>query len=310
MRPIAFALVALAALQVKAPDLTLPMADGSLRMAVIGDSGTGDREQYQVGEVMAAARTRFPFDTVLMLGDNMYGGESPRDFQNKFEIPYKALLSAGVKFYASLGNHDTPNQRFYRLFNMNGQRYYSFEAPIQDVRFFALDSNYMDPAQIKWLEAELQKSDEHWKIAFFHHPLYSSGDRHGSDVELRQVLEPLFLKHGVTVVFAGHEHFYERLRPQKGIYYFTSGAAAKLRKGNINEGPMTAKGYDLDRSFMLVEIDGNDLHFQTISRIGQTVDSGTIRHPRPETDGAASPEVMGRHFRRPSREAVYAVGLH
>ena len=77
-----------------------------------------------------------------MLGDNMYGAERPQDFVQKFEKPYKPLLDAGVKFYASLGNHDDPNQRFYKPFNMDGERYYTYtKGP---VRFFVLDSNYMD----------------------------------------------------------------------------------------------------------------------------------------------------------------------
>ena len=89
-------------------------------------------------------------------------------------MPYKPLLDAGVKFYASLGNHDSPEQRLYKFYNMDGKRYYSFKAPKQDVRFFALESTYMDKDQLAWLEKELDGSREDWKIAFFHHPLYSS----------------------------------------------------------------------------------------------------------------------------------------
>ena len=88
-----------------------------------------------------------------------------------------------MKFYAALGNHDDPNQRFYKPFNMNGERYYSFKPQQGSVRFFALDSNYMDKAQLDWLEKELAASGSDWKICFFHHPLYSSGDKHGSDVD-------------------------------------------------------------------------------------------------------------------------------
>ena len=253
----------------------MPNKKDSLHFAVIGDSGTGDRNEYEVARQMVAFRAKFPFAMVLMLGDNLYGGESPQDFKAKFEEPYKDLLAAGVKFYATLGNHDDPKQRFYKPFNMNGQRYYTFKANDR-VRFFVLDSNYMDPQQLNWLASELKGSNSPWKICFFHHPLYSSGKQHGSDVDLRRFLEPLFLEYGVKVVLAGHEHFYERLKPQKGIYYFISGGSAKLRRDNIARTNLTAKGFDQDNHFMLMEIDGDTLFYQTISRPGATIDSGIV----------------------------------
>ena len=202
--------------------LALPVKPDSLRFAVIGDTGTGTNSQYEVGKILTQFRARFPFEFVLMLGDNIYGNDEAKDFEKKFELPYKALLDAGVKFYAALGNHDDPNQRFYKLFNMTGERYYNFR-PKAGVRFFALDSNYMDKAQLEWLNKELGSSGSEWKICFFHHPLYSSGEKHGPALELRKILEPILLQHDVSVVFAGHEHFYERLKPQKGIYHFTPG---------------------------------------------------------------------------------------
>ena len=79
------------------------------------------------------------------------------------------------------------------------------------------------------------------------------------------------------MVFAGHEHFYERVKPQRGIAYFTEGGSAKLRKGNITRTELTERGFDTDRSFMVVEIAGDELLFQTISRTGELVDSGTVR---------------------------------
>ena len=136
----------------------------------------------------------------------------------------------------------------------------------------------MDQDQQKWLEEELKNSNSKWKIAYFHHPIYSSGGRHGSEVDLRSIVEPLFIKYNLNVVFAGHEHFYERLKPQKGINYFTAGGSAKLRAGDIiGSSAMTAKGFDTEQSFMLVEIDGDVMRFQTISRRGKRVDSGEIR---------------------------------
>ena len=251
-----------------------PNGDDAVRFLVLGDSGTGDRPQYEVGAKAAELRQRFPFDFAIMLGDNMYGRERPQDYRKKFEEPYRALLDAGVKFYAALGNHDDPDQRFYKPFNMTGERYYRFTKG--DVAFFVLDSNYMDPRQISWLEQELSGAGEKWKIAYFHHPIYSSGARHGSETDLRTLVEPLFVKHGVSVVFAGHEHFYERLKPQQGIAYFTAGGSAKLREGNIRKTALTARGFDTDRSFMLVQIAGDEMAFQAIARTGEVVDSGVV----------------------------------
>jgi predicted phosphodiesterase len=226
---------------------------------------------------MAEARAQFPFEFAVMLGDNIYGREAPGEYVKRFELPYKVLLDQGVEFFAALGNHDSPNQRFYKRFNMDGKRYYSFSrGPVQ---FFVMDSTYVDRAQLDWLDRELDGSRARWKIAYAHHPLYSSGGRHGSEVDLRVLVEPLFIKSGVDVVLAGHEHFYERINPQHGIYYFTSGAAGKLRKGDIRRGALTAAGYDQDLSFMLMDIDNDRLHFQVIARSGTTVDSGVIDRP-------------------------------
>jgi predicted phosphodiesterase len=254
---------------------TLPNQNGSVKFLVIGDSGTGGREQNQVAVKIAEAHKRFAFDFAIMLGDNLYGSENASAYISKFERPYKPLLDAGVKFYAALGNHDEPSQRLYAKFNMDGKRYYTHSHG--DVDFFVLDSTYMTPDQIKWLEEELEKSDAKWKIPYMHHPMYSSGEKHGSERDLQTLVEPLFLKHGVDVVFAGHEHFYERLKPQKGIVYITQGGAAKLRRGNLrDDSAMTAKGFDTDRSFTLIEIHEDHMFFETISRLGQVVDSGVI----------------------------------
>jgi len=254
----------------------LPNLPTSFHFAVIGDSGTGGRHQYEVGALLGQHQKTFGFQTVLMLGDNIYGGESPRDFRNKFELPYKALLDSGVKFYAALGNHDSPDQRLYKHFNMGGQRYYNFK-PRDDIRFFALDSTFVDKRQLEWIEKELSVSGSDWKIVYFHHPLYSSGGRHGSDMALRAVLEPLFVKYGVSLVLAGHDHFYERIKPQRGIPYFVIGGSAKLREGNVRRTALTEKAFDRDNSFALMEIDKDTLHFQAISRTGATVDSGSFK---------------------------------
>ncbi len=258
-----------------APTSTLPKDKDSVKFLVIGDTGTGDTYQQQVAQRIAEAYKGFPFEFAIMLGDNLYGSEGPSAYVSKFERPYKPLLDAGVKFYAALGNHDEPAQRFYKPFNMEGKRFYTYGKG--GVDFFVLDSTYMTPQQIDWLKSELERSNAKWKIPYFHHPIYSSGERHGSEVDLQVLVEPLFLQNGVDVVFSGHEHFYERLKPQKGIVYITQGGGAKLRNGNIrNNSALTARGFDTDRSFTLIEILDDRMFFETISRAGQIVDSGVI----------------------------------
>lgn len=260
----------------QAQELRLPNKPGSVKFAVIGDSGEPGTGQTAVAKQMATWRTRFPFEFTLMTGDNLYGRESARDYEKKFSLPYKALIDAGVKFYASLGNHDDAGQIQYKLFNMSGQKYYSFK-PADGVRFFALDTNYIDTKQVQWLNKELEGSGSDWKIVFFHHPLYSSGGTHGSADEQRQVLEPVLLKHGVNVAFMGHEHFYERIAPQKGVAYFIIGSSSKLRKGDLKKSSLTVYGNDTDYAFLMVEIAGDELFYQAINDNGVTIDAGSIR---------------------------------
>ena len=259
--------------------VSLPLKDNSVRFGIIGDTGTGSEKQHQLADVMLEYRKAFPYDFVLMMGDNMYGGESPRDYKLKFEDVYRPLLDMKVKFYASLGNHDEPAQRFYQYFNMDGKEYYRFTKG--NAAFYALNSNYLDKKQLQWLESELAKDTSEWKICFFHHPPYSSGGKHGSDKQLREVVEPIFVKYGVNLVLTGHDHFYERIKPQKGIYYFVSGAGGKLRSGDVRDkSTITDKAFDRDMSFMVAEIVGDQLYFQTVSRTGETVDSGVLPNQR------------------------------
>jgi len=261
---------------VPAGKVLLPNKAGSIKFAVIGDTGTGDKHQLAVAKQLASTRSQFPFEFVVMVGDNIYGGNTAKDFDKKFATPYKPLLDGGVKFYAALGNHDDPSERFYKPFNMNGERYYSFK-PADGVRFYALDSTYMDEKQLKWFEDQLKMSGSEWKVAFFHHPPYSSGETHGSDETLRTQLEPLFVKYGVNVVLTGHEHFYERIKPQKGIAYFITGSSAKLREGNITPADFEAAGFDTGYTFMIVEVVGDDMFYQAMTDAGKTIDSGSIR---------------------------------
>ncbi len=264
-----------------APAVKLPLKDGSVRFAVIGDNGTGQQPEFEVAGQMERFRKVVKYDFVVMDGDNIYGGHNASDFQQKFEQPYKPLLDASVKFYASLGDHDDPDiERNYKPYNMGGQRYYSFKKG--DVEFFALDSNYMDPQQLAWIDAKLRDSTAKWKVCFFHHPMFTSAKFHGPDLDLRNQLMPLFEKYHVNLVLSGHEHVYDRLKPQDGLYLFVLGNSGELRYHNLRpNSDIDQVGFDTDRDFMMVEISGDELYFQTISRTGATIDSGELARQNP-----------------------------
>ena len=272
-----------------AQELKLPNKNGSLKFAVIGTAAARRASsKEEIGTLMGRYHQVFAYDMVIMLGDNLYGSQNPKDFKKKFEDPYKPVLDAGVKFYAALGNHDNQENRFYKPWNMNGERYYSYKK--NNVRFFVLDTDYLDSKQRDWIERELKTSTDEWKIVYFHHPLYSSGGRHGSEPDLRIILEPLFVKYGVNVVFSGHDHVYERIKPQNGIYYFVEGSSGQLRPGDLKRTALTAFGHDTSQTFMLVEIDKDVMSFQAVERRGKVIDSGTIkRQPRPKPAVATQP---------------------
>jgi predicted MPP superfamily phosphohydrolase len=248
--------------------------------AAVGDFGTGKAEQIALGRTMGQVHSQTSFNEVLLLGDNMYGSA---DFKKKFEIPYQGLLDQKVQFHAVLGNHDMgtmEKQLEYDRFGMKGQRFYSFARPEANAQFFALDSNMMDAPQLKWFEQELAASKAAWKIVFFHHPPFSAGKRHGSDMRLRERLHPLLAKHGVQLVLNGHDHIYQRTKPQQGVNYFVSGAGGKVRKGDIDARDTTvAKGYDDGYHFMLFDVTADALRFRAINEKGLEIDEGEITAP-------------------------------
>jgi 3',5'-cyclic AMP phosphodiesterase CpdA len=139
-----------------------------------------------------------------------------------------------------------------------------------------VDSTHLDRTQLRWLDERLGTSSAAWKICFFHHPLYTSGRYRAWSRGIRLVLEPLLVEHEVNVVFSGHEHIYQRTELQSGIQYFVSGGAGSLRRGDGAPASYVARTFDADYHFMLIEIDGDALHFQAISRTGATIDAGTL----------------------------------
>jgi 3',5'-cyclic AMP phosphodiesterase CpdA len=280
-----FALTTISAGAIIRPSSVLcsPVKD-RLRFAVVGDWGTGGQDQTDTAIQMLKLHQRTAFDFVISAGDNVYPDGSGRYFARNFERPFAGLLKDQVNFYAVLGNHDVDagrqDQCQYPPFNMGGKNYYKFEQGNGLVEFFMLDSTDFDTPQANWLENSLRDSRAKWKVAVFHHPIYSSGKKHGSAKGLRKQLEPILTRYGVNVVLSGHDHIYERTKPQQGIQYFVTGAAGKVRNGDVDEGSSFREAsFDDDNHFMLMEVADKQVDFKAISRTGNVFDSGSIRQP-------------------------------
>jgi 3',5'-cyclic AMP phosphodiesterase CpdA len=265
-------------------------AKDRIKFIAIGDFGTGDDNQSEIAALMLRDHKTSPLDFVIAVGDNIYPDGGGRHFEKKFARPYAGLIREGVKFHAVLGNHDVRDGRRdqcqYPLFNMNGECHYTVKQGDGLAEFFMIDSTAFDMTQAGWLESVLKESTAKWKIAVFHHPIYSSAEAHGSDLSLRRRIEPLLTRYGVNVVLSGHDHTYERVKPQQGVQYFVTGAGGKVRPGDVNiRSPFREMSYDRDNHYMQMVIEDKQIGFQTITRSGAVIDRGAIT-PRAMTASA------------------------
>jgi len=264
-----------------------------VRFVVIGDMGCGCEDQQSIADAMLAWHKKNPFKVVLTVGDNIYGsflgfrnGGSKTLFAEKFDHYYKPLLEKGVKFFATLGNHDmetnsgkdeiADRSRFNIL---SDKGYYSFSTDPNLITFFALHTNNLvggqdDPAQLVWLRTALSESKSKWKIVYGHHPLYTAPGKHRVDMRMRKLVEPVLVKNDVRIVFAGHNHFYSRMKPQQSITYFVTGGGGRdLKRPRVSrETEVIARAHH----FMYIEVTENELRFWSIDSKGNFLDKGSL----------------------------------
>jgi 3',5'-cyclic AMP phosphodiesterase CpdA len=277
----------------------------------VGDNGCDCTPQRQVAERMIQWHQQKPFDTVVMLGDNVYPGHGLRGgnkqlFPDRFDKYYQPLLSQGVKFYAALGNHDAETNHGMdeiadknRFHIMGDLGYYSF-SPAKEIdgrpliTFFVLNSERLlklndDPAQIQWLSKALSESNAIWKVVYFHEPIYAPGGGHQPEGDLRQGIEKIMMAGGVQLVLAGHDHFYARLKPENGINYIISGGGGRDLV-TPREGPVVstvARKYH----FTYFEVFPDQMTFQAVAASGEPLDHGMILPTNMATTASATPKT-------------------
>jgi uncharacterized protein (TIGR03382 family) len=235
-----------------------------------------------------------------------------------------APLLAEVPFFATPGNHEYVTNQAQPYFDnlylptspTGGERYYSFDWG--HVHFVSLDSNCVIglasadrctlAAQKQWLEQDLAASNADWKVVFFHHPPWSSGE-HGSQLKMRREFAPLFEKYGVDLVLTGHDHHYERSTQMKGDAMASSGTrgipylvvgsgGASLRPISGSRPSWAAARNDTDHGYLDVNVEEGTLTAQMLTPSGKVIDSFSLskdlapaEEPRPGTPAPTSPPV-------------------
>lgn len=263
---------------------TAPAADTKrpVRFLAFGDSGGGGSDQFALLEQMA----KVPFDFIIHTGDLAYDSGTMGEFEDNVFAVYSDLFRH-VAFFPAAGNHEYETMHgapFRDVFNLpgdSGEKWYSYD--YGPIHFAALDTEADYAAQMKWLDRDLAKTRQPWKIIYMHKPPYSSGD-HGSDMKLRKGLEPLLAKYGVQLVLAGHDHDYERMKPQKGVQFIVTGGGGKGTRPVGSHG-FTAFSIDVIH-FVYVEVMEDELILHAIDGTGVEFDSVVV--PRDRTVASSS----------------------
>jgi hypothetical protein len=206
-----------------APASTTQANTETFRFAVIGDSGTGGVVQARVARRMCRWRLRHPFELVVTTGDNVYPNGDPAHFYRGFRKPYACLLAAGVRFHASLGNHDVMTRDGRPEINRDvfGIRARNYVVRKMGVRIVIADSNGLNR---RWLRRALRADEgDRWKIVVFHHPVFSAGTGHGPTPGFRPRLPRMFQRKGVDLALAGHDHVYFVSKRIRGVRYVVTG---------------------------------------------------------------------------------------
>jgi len=253
---------------------TAPAATSTapVRFMAFGDSGGGGTDQHELRDRML----EFPYDLIIHTGDIAYDEGTIGQFEDNVFGVY-AELFRNLPFFPAAGNHEyktlqgAPFRSVFAIPGGNGEKWYSYDWG--KVHFAALDTEASYSTQAAWLDHDLATSQQPWKIIYLHRPPYSSGS-HGSDGALREALAPVLQKHGVQLVLAGHDHDYERMKPQQGVAYVVTGGGGKGTR-EVGSSSFTAFSEAVIH-FVYVEVDADELVLHAIDANGVEFDSMVV----------------------------------
>jgi len=243
------------------------------KIVVYGDSRNGYDIHRKLVKLISA---RHP-ETVFFTGDLVEEGDKPDEWPIFNNIT--ANLRSNTNFYPVLGNHEKDSPLFYNNFQLPGnEEWYSVNS--DRVHYTVLNSNKplgKGSEQYKWLEKDLKSvgSDIKFKVVVLHHPPYSTGKHDEDEMGLRESIVPMFEKYGVEVVFAGHDHDYERSQVDGIHYIVTGGGGAPLYNRSRNDS--WSQKFMKTYHYCVVERVDNELKISVYSTKDKLVDSVSIK---------------------------------
>jgi len=270
---------------------------GAFRFLVFGDSGTGTDEQLKLAARMVQAENP---SLVLHTGDLSQESGTPEQLDTNYLKVYSQLMGR-APFFPTPGNHDYYTDAGKPCFAIHAAplsavpaedegQYYSFDWG--NVHFISLNSNLMEYASaadrmLQWLERDLSTQKNFWKVVYFHHTPYPTG-HHASDpvsALMRVKVVPVLERHGVQVVFSGHEHSYQRTFPLRdavpvetgGTVYVTTGGGGGVLH-HIQPGKLHAIGKSVHH-YISAEVRGAHMTLTVTGLGGETIDSVTLSAP-------------------------------
>lgn len=198
-----------------------------MKICLVGDTGSGEKEQYLVAEAIRNYNDNHGLKAVLILGDNIYeDGVSSIDdeqFYTKFEKPYQDI---NLPFYLLLGNHDYANIEGTNAFHEHAihqinyhklsdkwnmpKRYYSVK--LGNCEFFMLDTNLenMTPSEISkqatTMNLKIRKSKKPHKFLCGHHTWRSTGGHGNADALFEKFMCKVVKGTNIKSYFCGHDH--------------------------------------------------------------------------------------------------------
>ncbi|MEW6189431.1 MAG: metallophosphoesterase [Actinomycetota bacterium] len=222
---------------------------------------------------------------VFSTGDMVTGKTANENIYRRQYRDFLEIIQKLKTFHAAVGNHDAANQIGQSLYQeyLSERLYYSFD--YKGSHFIILNTEIVGQAgrigelQLSWLKEDLESNNGAFHIfVFMHRPLYSimnpqsKRGRHMpfTDIRNRDQIRELMRKYRVDVVFAGHEHFFNK-QVHDGITYIITGCAGAF--------PYTDEGHGGFRHYVLVEVKGRHIHLTVVKATGERINPDRIPTP-------------------------------